>query len=253
MSLFERTLRDSCGRKILSVLITAVFIWGTIVPPVPARAAQPATVLDLPAPGTRVQPAGRFMPALIRGMRLDEGNPLKLEFVIHPGDVSADDAAFRDESDKLIKYFLAALTTPEDQLWVNLSPYEADRIIPADFGRTRLGRDMLAQDYLLKQLTASLMYPEEDLGREFWERVYRKAQARFGTTAIPMNTFNKVWIVPQTATVYVHDGAVFVVDSHLRVMLESDYLSLAEHHAESGAVARPATVEVTATPITGRR
>ncbi|MCA9402229.1 MAG: response regulator [Candidatus Omnitrophica bacterium] len=234
MSYFEPTLRDTCGRKILSVLITAVFIWGTIVPPVPARAAQPATVLDLPAPGTRVQPAGRFMPALIRGMRLDEGNPLKLEFVIHPGDVSADDAAFRDESDKLIKYFLAALTTPEDQLWVNLSPYEADRIIPADFGRTRLGRDMLAQDYLLKQLTASLMYPEEDLGREFWERVYRKAQARFGTTAIPMNTFNKVWIVPQTATVYVHDGAVFVVDSHLRVMLESDYLSLAEHPAESG-------------------
>ena len=236
MSLFERTLRDSCGRKILSVLITAVFVWGTIVPPVPARAAQPATVLDLPAPGTRVQPAGRFEPALMRGMRLDEGNPLKLEFVIHPGDASADDAAFRDESDKLIKYFLAALTTPEDQLWVNLSPYEADRIIPADFGRTRLGRDMLAQDYLLKQLTASLMYPEEELGREFWERVYRKAQARFGTTAIPMNTFNKVWIVPQTATVYVHDGAVFVVDSHLRVMLESDYLSLAEHHAESGAV-----------------
>lgn len=223
-------------RKTVSVVITAVLIWGTVVPPAPVRAAESVSVLDLPAPGTMVQPTARFQPALLRGIRLDFDNPLKFEFIIHPGESPADEATFRGESDKLVKYFLAALTTPEDQLWVNLSPYEADRIIPADFGRTQLGRDMLAQDYLLKQLTASLMYPEEDLGEEFWQRVYRKAQARFGTTEIPMNTFNKVWIVPQTATVMVRDRSVFVVDTRLTVMLESDYLSLAEHHAEKGSV-----------------
>ena len=41
-----------------------------------------------------------------------------------------------------------------------------------EFGQTEMGRDLLAQDYMLKQLTASLMYPEKELGQEFWNRVY---------------------------------------------------------------------------------
>ena len=38
-----------------------------------------------------------------------------------------------------------------------------------------------------------------------------------------MNTFNKVWIVPEKAVVYEHGNSAFVVKSHLKVMLESDY------------------------------
>jgi len=56
---------------------------------------------------------------------------------------------------------------------------------------------MLAQDYILKQLTASMMYPEDELGNEFWQRVYKKAQDKFGTAEIPTDTFNKIWIVPE--------------------------------------------------------
>ncbi len=105
------------------------------------------------------------------------------------------------------------------------SPYEKDRVIPEQFGQTEMGRDLLAQDYMLKQLTASLMYPDEELGEEFWKHVYAKAQAEYGTTEIPMNTFNKVWIVPERAEVYVHEQNVFVVDSYLKVMMEEDYES----------------------------
>lgn len=57
-------------------------------------------------------------------------------------------------------------------------------------------------------------------------RVYAKAQARYGTTEIHMNTFNKVWIVPQKANVFVNGNNVFVVDNYLKVMLEEDYLAL---------------------------
>jgi hypothetical protein len=46
---------------------------------------------------------------------------------------------------KLIKYFLASLTIPEKDLWVNLSPYEKDRIIPQSFGLTEMGRDLLSR------------------------------------------------------------------------------------------------------------
>jgi len=44
---------------------------------------------------------------------------------------------------------------------VTQSAYEKDRIIPEQLGQTVMGRDMLAQDYILKQLTASLIYPEK--------------------------------------------------------------------------------------------
>ena len=102
-----------------------------------------------------------------------------------------------------------------------------------------MGQDMLAQDYLLKQLTASLIYPEKNLGKNFWDKVYAKANEMYGTTQIPVNTFNKVWILPDTAKVYEHKNTVFVVKSHLKVMLDEDYLALSKHAnvgvAEGGA------------------
>ena len=110
--------------------------------------------------------------------------------------------------------------SPSEDLWVNLSPYEKDRIIPNAFGQTEMGRDLLAQDYILKQLTASLMYPEDDLGKEFWERVHAKAYEQYGTTDIPMNTFNKVWIVPEKALVYESGDSAFILESRMKVMLE---------------------------------
>ena len=108
----------------------------------------------------------------------------------------------KDEASKLVKYFLASLTIPEKDMWVNLSPYQHDRIITQEFGITEMGKDMLAQDYLLKQVTSSVMYPEGAVGKEFWNKIYQEAYKRFGTTNIPVNTFNKVWIIPDKASVY---------------------------------------------------
>jgi len=78
-------------------------------------------------------------------------------------------------------------------------------------------------------LTASLIYPEDELGKKFWDKIYKAAYEKFGTTDIPLNTFNKVWIVPKTAKVYEHDNKVFVIESKLEVMMEEDYLSLMEN------------------------
>ena len=94
-----------------------------------------------------------------------------------------------------------------------------------------MGRDLLAQDYILKQLTASLIYPEKDLGKEFWGKVYAKAQQLYGTTQIPVNTFNKVWILADQATVYEHGQTAFIIDGHLKVMLDEDYLAKQKHQA----------------------
>ena len=149
-------------------------------------------------------------------------------FFVHTGDQEHGSDVSEKDYKALIKYFMATITIPEKNMWVNLSPYEKDRMIPEDFAQTEMGRDLLAQDYLLKQLTASIVYPEDEVGQAFWSKVYNEAYERFGTTEIPINTFNKVWIVPEKAVVYEKDGAAWILKSSLKVLLEEDYVAMKE-------------------------
>ncbi len=204
----------TCFSFLFTCLIPSGISYGQTVAP---------TVLQLPVPGTQVFRSEVFTPALIKGLMVHPENPLQFDFILDKGAVRLEGEALRKESTRLIKYFLVSLTVPEQEMWVNLAPYEKNRIILEKFGVTEMGRDLLAQDYLLKQLTASLLYPEKALGKTFWRRVYAKAQEKNGTTDIPLDTFNKIWIVPQRASIYEHDRTALVVDSHLKVMLEEDY------------------------------
>jgi len=188
----------------------------------------------LPAPGQMVGLSPAYNPVVLKGIKIDPHNPFRFHFYVDMGDLNGPGTLssryqVRSECAKLIKYFLASLTIPENDLWVNLSPYEKNRIVPQEFGQTEMGRDLLAEDYILKQITASLIYPESQLGKEFWNKVYAQAEAKYGTTNIPINTFNKVWIVPDKAVVYENNGTAFVLENHLKVMLEEDYLSLQKH------------------------
>ena len=222
------------SKKLTSIIILVLFFISSCFP-IPWVQAQTAyipdpaigNVLNLPAVGSMVPLSENFNPALLKGLRLDKENPLKFDFILDVGKQKLSPEDLEVESSKLIKYFLASLTIPEEDLWVNLSPYERDRIVPKAFGITEMGRDLLAQDYLLKQVTASLMYPEKDLGREFWDRIYEKAYERFGTTDVLVNTFNKIWIIPDYAEVYMEGETALIVDCHLKVMTEQDYVAKA--------------------------
>lgn len=184
--------------------------------------------ITLPAPGTLVHLSQAFNPPVFKGIKVHPENSLRFDFILDKGDTPLPDDQLKQESDKLIKYFLASLTIPEKDLWVNLSPYEKDRIVPDSFGKTEMGRDLLAQDYMLKQITASLIYPDDELGKQFWKRIYEQAAAKFGSAHVPVNTFNKVWIVPGKVVIYENAaaGTAYVVESTLKVMLEEDYLAL---------------------------
>ncbi len=195
----------------------------------------------VPPPGTRLALSPVFAPPLLKGIKVFRNDPFRFDFILDKGDVHQP-LPSELEIKRLIKYFLASLTVPEKDLWVNLSPYEKDRIVPEAFGQTEMGRDLLAQDYILKQITASVIYPDEKVGKEFWSKVYAEAQKRYGTTDIPVDTFNKVWITPAKATVYEHQDAAYVVESRLKVMLESDYKAAIENKEfarRGGSVTRP--------------
>jgi len=235
--------------------------------PIPVKGAE----FQLPAPGTMVHLSPKFNPPILKGIKVHPENPFKFEFILDQGDANQGTCSpgttkrvpkqaakqesaecestpgkqpnaleLKTESTKLIKYFLASLTIPEKDLWVNLSPYEKNRIIPNSFGLTEMGRDLLAEDYMLKQITASLIYPEDEVGKKFWRRIYAEAQKKFGTTNIPVNTFNKVWIIPEKAIVYENAkaGTAYVVESKLKVMLEQDYLAM-QKGTDSNSAVRP--------------
>ncbi len=226
--------QNSCGsRRLISTVLLIAFGLTSFLPPNLSWAqVVPLTGLNLPIPGTVINLSPAFIPAHVTGIAIHPDDPFKFDFIIDTGDDHLEGEAFKQESMKLIKYFMASLTVPENQMWVNLSPYEKNRIIADGLGQTEMGRDMLGQDYILKQLTASLMSPENEWGQKFWDRVHKEVKEKYGNIDIPTDTFNKIWILPDKASVYVHDNRAFVVENHLKVMLEEDYVALSNSHPE---------------------
>ncbi|MEI6437424.1 MAG: CheR family methyltransferase [Candidatus Omnitrophota bacterium] len=172
----------------------------------------------------------------------------KMDFLVDPGQAPGAGAM------ALVKYFLAGLTVPARDLWVNLSPYEKERIIPDGMGNTEVGRVFLEQDYLLKQMSAGLLDPTKGTGRHFWDEVYRLSADKFGTTDIPMEALSRVWVVPEQPVVYekklaaplsaiegkrLAGGQVvgFIVKARLKVLTQEDY-ALSADQRPAGAAAR---------------
>src|SRR5580698_4428810 len=83
----------------------------------------------LPAPGVMVPLSPEFNPPILKGIKVHPDNPFHFDFILDQGD-SPGSGNIASESTRLIKYFLASLTIPEKDLWVNLSPYEKNRIVP---------------------------------------------------------------------------------------------------------------------------
>lgn len=209
--------------KVYSLLLSVIFASSMLAPSLALAQSVGVDNVSIPVMAKSDTPA--FVPVLLKGLTIDQDDPLKFEFILDSGSGDVSDEEIQGESNRLVKYFLSALTIPQDDFWVNLSPYESERIIPEALGQTNLGRELLEQDYILKQITATLIHPESELGEKFWEQMRMKALERYGRDDIKTDTFSKVWILPESATVYEHGQTVFVVDAHLKVMTDADYLA----------------------------
>src|SRR5437016_3029781 len=164
-------------KKLISSALIFCFALSSLGPMPKAHAQAP---LNLPQPGSMINLSLAYHPVLIRGLTVHKDNPFLFDFIVDAGQEKINGAPLKKEGEKLIKYFLASLAIPDKDVWVNLSPYEKTRMIPEALGQTEMGRDLLAQDYILKQITASLIYPEKQLGKIFWDKVYAKARQMYG-------------------------------------------------------------------------
>jgi len=235
-------------RKLTASLVAFIFLCSLIV--APTFGGRSAGAQIYPDPGTSVGLTASFQPPVLLGLKIHPENPLLFDFIVDQGSLSLSQEELGFETEKLVKYFLAALTIPDKEVWVNLSPYEKDRIIPDVLGQTIMGKTMLEQDYLLKQLASSLTNPDTDLGNEYWDEVHKstsviaraKQSNSSGIASLPAevrndgisevrndgisearnDTFAKVWIVPQKAEVLESHGIVIVGEKRLKVMMDED-------------------------------
>lgn len=120
------------------------------------------------------------------------------------------------EQELFTRYFLTAITLPEDDLWVNLNLNENGKIAPFYLGITELGKTMLEQDFILKKSLASLSYPYTRCGSRFWQIVHylkyphQKKGFKF-----------RNWIVPDKVVIVDNDMSMFIKKADLNVFCEA--------------------------------
>lgn len=188
-----------------------------------------AAELALPAPDQILNVSNDFSYPILRGVKFNPQDPLNLEFIF---DSHSKDIVNKEDANQLIEFFVAGLSIAEEDMWVNLSPYESQRVIPEVLSNTALGRDMLAQDYFLKQLSSSLTSPNGEYGAEYWEKVL----ASKNLSATDVDAFNKIWIVPGEAQLQDAETEAFIDFAQLDVMTEQDYMAMEKNSAGDKSV-----------------
>jgi hypothetical protein len=164
----------------------------------------------------------------LRAVRLDPKDPLRMEFIFNSR-VGLSKAVVS----RTVEYFLAAMTIPEQDLWVNLSPYEQGRVMDDGLAKTSFGESLLKEDYLLKQLAASLTNPETEAGKKYWDEINSTPLAALGGSSTTtshgalragaQSSFTKVWIVPAGAQVKENGYAAYIEHSALEVLTDEDF------------------------------
>jgi hypothetical protein len=187
--------------------------------------AQVAAPLGVPAYLSNLATvADRFRPVQLRSI---EFNPADNNFqlLLDKGDLKNITPGQTEEtSQKLFQYFRIGLALPNSMFWVNLRPDSPDNVIDPFLEKTDLGRVLLEADLQLKKDLARFTDPGTAEGRQYWDKLYAKAQQIFGLEDIEIPTITRPWIVPGEIIIRAGEKGAFIYKATLKVMLEQDYL-----------------------------
>ena len=112
------SIRRSWYSRLISLCLMVTFMTTMVITPRAQAAAYDAAgqagVMGLPQPGTMVNLSSAYVPLMITGLSVHPENPLLMDFIVSTGNSGLNAAQVKKESDRLIKYFLACLTIPEN-------------------------------------------------------------------------------------------------------------------------------------------
>ena len=217
-------------RKIISLAVTFGLFFQQV------SFAQIATELNLSG----------YLARMHSGMNIDKFRPEHLRYfnydlathdfkvLLDRGDLKNTQAKkLKNSTQTLLNYFLVGVALHNESFWVNLRPDTEDEIIDPYLAQTDVGKIMLEADLQLKKDTARLTSPETPEGREYWNRLYKKAEELFGYDNVNIPTLTRPWIVPGEIIIHETDSSAYIYKATLRVMLEQDYLKSTEYRAQS--------------------
>ena len=87
-----------------------------------------------------------------------------------------------------------------------------------------MGKIMLEADLQLKKDTAGFTSPQTPEGKEYWDKLYKKAGELFGTENITIPTITRPWIVPGEIILRESEDSAYIYKANMKVMLEQDHL-----------------------------
>ncbi|MDD5691571.1 MAG: hypothetical protein PHP10_00095 [Candidatus Omnitrophica bacterium] len=128
------------------------------------------------------------------------------------------------ETKTLLNYFFIGISLPNEAFWVNLRPDSPNNIIDPELAETDVGRILLEADLQLKKDTANFTSPQTPEGKDYWDKLYKKAEELYGNENIAIPTLTRPWIVPDEIIIRESSNNAYIYKATLKVMLEQDYL-----------------------------
>ena len=205
-------------KRIISFLISFCLIFEQ------AGLAQVAPQLGIPAYLNGFSLPDRFRPVHLRYLAYDSTKN-NFDLLLDKGDAKElKEAQLEETTQKLLEYFQIGLTLPNSTFWVNLRPDSENEIIDPYLEKTDLGKVLLESDLQLKKDIARFTSPDTSEGRQYWDKLYEKAESIFGPQDISIPTLTRPWIVPGEIIIGESAEGAYIYKATLKVMLEEDYL-----------------------------
>jgi len=207
--------------KFISLLICFCFIFEQ------TGFAQVAGELDLSAHFLKLSGSltqDKFRPLHLRYLSYDAvANNFKL--LLDKGDLkNPQKEDLKSKTKQLLNYFFIGISLPNDTFWVNLRPDSPNDIIDPLLEDTDIGKIFLEADLQLKKDTAQFTSPQTPEGKEYWDKLYKKAEELYGSENITIPTLTRPWIVPDEIIIRETPDNAYIYKATLKVMLEQDYL-----------------------------
>ena len=166
----------------------------------------------------------RFRPASLRYFSYEPKTDNFQILLDKADEKELSDIQVKEKADELMKYFRIGLSLPNEKFWVNLRPDAPEQIIDPQLEQTDIGRIMLEADLQLKKDTASFTSPQTSEGRQYWDKLYKRAGELFGSENITIPTITRPWIVPGEIILREDDASVYIFKANMKVMLEQDHI-----------------------------
>ncbi len=129
--------------------------------------------------------------------------------------------------------FMTGLAVNDNKFWVNLNPWEVDRIIDEELGQSEAGRIMLEADLQMKRDFSNYGNPcANEMGKALWnlldkkrEDLVQRCMNKFPgeikeTSNIILKPVQRHWIVPDKAYAYSNGSLIYIINASLTINSE---------------------------------